>query len=304
MKRSPYWPDGVPTEISGYEKTLYELLEESAANYPDKVFTIFQGATKTFAEIKDYSDRIANYLVSKGLEKGDRAAIFLPNLPLYPAIYFGILKAGGICVTCNPLYTPGELNHQLKDSGAKWVFCMDHPQFYATTLEAIKGTDIKDENVVVCSIKNWLPPIKRVLGSILKKIPKAKEYNPNNVFLDDIIKNTKPIKKFADIDPSEDPAVIIYTGGTTGLPKGAILTHTNLVFDVMALEEYVRLPHENGGPPEKLRRGGYHCYLGVLPWYHSFGMTVCMLAACGGGSRVICVPDPRAGNPPFTEVLK
>lgn len=304
MKRSPYWPDGVPTEISGYKRPVFDLIDQSAKEFPNKVYTIFQGAKKTFKQVKDYSDRIANFLRQKGLEKGDRVAIFLPNIPQYPCIFFGILRARGICVTCNPLYTPGELKHQLQDSGAKWVFCMDHPQFYKTTLEAIEDTDVGDNNVVICNIKSWLPPLKGFLGSILNKIPKAESHRDSHVFLDDILKNTPPIDKNEDIDPEVDPAIIIYTGGTTGLPKGAVLTHINLVFDVMALEQYVRIPHEPGAKAEPPRRGGYHCYLGVLPWYHSFGMTVCMLASCGSGSRLICIPDPRAGNPPFTEVLR
>jgi long-chain acyl-CoA synthetase len=114
----------------------------------------------------------------------------------------------------------------------------------------------------------------------------------------------KPEPPKVSIDPVEDLALIIYTGGTTGKPKGAALSHTNFYYDLKALEEWGRLVHEKGGKPEKLRKGGFHTYLGVLPWYHSFGLTVCMLSACASGSKLICVPDPRAGNPPFTEVLK
>jgi len=98
--------------------------------------------------------------------------------------------------------------------------------------------------------------------------------------------------------------VIIYTGGTTGVPKGAALTHANFYSNLMALDEWGRLPHEPREKPEKFQRGGFHTCLGVLPWYHSFGMTVAMLHACFIGGRLICIPDPRAGNPPFTEVLK
>nr|MBL0714538.1 AMP-binding protein [Desulfobacterales bacterium] len=99
-------------------------------------------------------------------------------------------------------------------------------------------------------------------------------------------------------------AVIIYTGGTTGVPKGAALTHANLLFDVLALDQWMRIVHEPGGKPERLRRGGFHCFLGVLPMYHSFGMTIVMAWSCLTASSLVCIPDPRAGNPPFTEVLK
>jgi len=296
------WPKGVPFEISGYDKPLYTILDEAAGQYPDQVYTIFNDATRTYGQVKDTADRIADFLVSKGIQKGDRVAIFLPNLPHYPAIFFGILKAGAVCVTCNPVYTASELNYQLGDAGAKMVFCMDHPQFYPTTVNAIKNTDV--ENVVVCGVKSYLPWIKGFLGGLLGKLPKADSYLPEHLFFDDVVASAKPQPPIVDIDPLNDLALIIYTGGTTGRPKGAALTHANFYHNVMALDEYGRLPHEPDGPPEKIRRGGFNTYLGVLPWYHSFGLTVAMLSACYSGSKLICIPDPRAGDPPFTEVLK
>ncbi|MFH1091571.1 MAG: long-chain fatty acid--CoA ligase [Pseudomonadota bacterium] len=298
----PKWPEGVPYELSGYEKPVYTLLDEAARDYPDQVYTIFNDGVRTFAQVKDTADRIAYFLASRGIGKGDRVAIFLPNLPHYPAIFFGILKAGAVCVTCNPLYTAHELNYQLSDAGAKAVFCMDHPQFYPTTVQAIKDTAVK--TVVVCNVKSYLPKLKGFLGGLLGKIPKAGSYQPGHLFFDDVVAAAEPRPPQVELDPTQDLAVVIYTGGTTGVPKGAALPHSNFVFNVMALEEWGRLPHTPGGEPEKLRKGGFHCYLGVLPWYHSFGMTVCLLAACGSGSRMVCVPDPRAGKPPFTEVLK
>lgn len=296
------WPEGVSHEVSDYIKSLPTILDESARDYPNNVYTIFNGATRTFAQVKDTADRIANYLASRGINKGDKVAIFLPNIPHYPEIYFGILKAGAVCVTCNPLYTPAELNYQLKDCEAKAVFCMDHPLFYPTTVEAIKNTAV--ETVTICSVKSYLPKITAILGSLLGKIPKAEKNDPGHLFFDDVISAAKPEPPAVDIDPEKDLALIIYTGGTTGVPKGASLTHTNFTYDLEALDEWGRLVHEPGAKPEKLRRGGFHTYLGVLPWYHSFGMTVAMLSACASGSKLICIPDPRAGDPPFTEVLK
>jgi long-chain acyl-CoA synthetase len=299
---TPNWPEDVSHDISGYEKPLFSVLDESASKYPDQVYTVFNDATRTYTQVKDTADRIANFLASRGIQKGDRVAIFLPNLPHYPAIFFGILKAGAVCVTCNPLYKANELNYQLKDAGAKAVFCMDHPQFYPTAVEAIKGTDV--ETVVVCGVKSYLPPIKAFIGGLLGKIPKAGNYQPGHLFFDDVVAGAKPEPPAIESNPTEDVALIIYTGGTTGVPKGAALTHSNLTYNLAAIDEWGRLPHESGGKPERLRHGGFHTYLGVLPWYHSFGMTVAMLSSCSQGSRLICIPDPRAGNPPFTEVLK
>ncbi len=296
------WPAGVSHVVSDYNRPLFDILDESARDYPDKVFTIFNGGTKTFAEVKNTADRIANFLVSNGIQKGDRVAIFLPNIPHYPAIFFGILKAGAVCVTCNPLYTSTELNYQLKDSGAKAVFCMDHELFYPTTAAAIKGTEIK--TTVICNVKTYLPKWKAILGSLLGKIPKADQHEPSHLFFDQIIESYQPKAPDLRIDPEKDLALIIYTGGTTGVPKGAALTHSNFAYDLRALEEWTRLPHGPGEKPEMIKQGGFHTFLGVLPWYHSFGMTTCMMTACGSANRLVCIPDPRAGDPPFSEVLK
>jgi long-chain acyl-CoA synthetase len=299
---TPYWPEGVKRNIDGFDRPLTELLDKTAERYPHHVFTIFGGATRTYSEVKSAADRVAAFLAGQGMVKGDRVVIYLPNLPHFPAIFFGILKAGGICVTCNPLYTASELHRQIDDSGATALFCMDHPTFYRTAVEAIGETTIK--TVVVCNVKSYLPKLKGFIGGLLGKIPKADRHEPGHFLFDDILARTEPTPPQVAIDAGSDLAVIIYTGGTTGVPKGAGLTHANLVFDVMALDEWGRIVHEPGAAPERFRPGGFHCYLGVLPWYHIFGLTCAMLSACGSGSRLICVPDPRAGDPPFTDVLE
>jgi len=296
------WPEGVARDISGYDKPLYSILDDAAEKYPAQVYTIFNDGMRTYSQVKAAADKIATFLVSRGIEKGDRVAIFLPNLPHYPEICFGILKAGAVCVTCNPIYTANELNYQLKDSGAKMVFCMDHPKFYPTTVDAIKNTEI--ETVIICGVKSYLPWIKGLLGGLLGKLPKAETYQPGHLFYDDILASTSPDPPAVEISPGEDIAVIIYTGGTTGLPKGAALTHSNFYYNLMALDEWGRFIHEPDGKPEKFRHGGFHTCLGVLPWYHIFGITVAMLHACFIGARLVCIPDPRAGSPPFSEVLK
>ncbi|MBW2609441.1 MAG: long-chain fatty acid--CoA ligase [Deltaproteobacteria bacterium] len=300
--RSPKWPEGVPFEIKGYERPLYSILDNAARDYTDATYTIFNGARRSFGQVKDTADRIANFLVSRGIKQGDRIAIFLPNLPHYPAIFFSILKAGGVCVTCNPLYKPSELNFQLQDSGTKAVFVMDHPQFYDTALQALEGTDV--DTVVICNIRSYLPAIKGFMGAILGKIPKADHHEPGHFKFDDIVRSSRPEPPVLDIDPLKDNALILYTGGTTGVPKGACLTHANLLSNVMTVEEWVQLPEKPGEKARKLRRGGMHTFLGVLPWYHAFGLNPCMLYSCITASRLVCIPNPRAGKPPFTDVLK
>lgn len=299
---TPYWPEGVARDVTGYDKPLFTVLDEAARAYPDKTYTLFNGAGRTYAQVKDTADRIANFLVSRGIRKGDRVAIFLPNLPHYAPLYFGILKAGAVGVTCNPLYTPSELNYQLNDSGARAVFCMDHPVFYPTAREAVKNTLV--ETVVICNVKSYLPPLKGFIGGLLGKIPKADSHAPSHLMFDDVVATARPEPPKLEIDALNDLALIIYTGGTTGLPKGAALTHSNFLYDLIAIDEWMRLVQDPGGKPEKIRRGGFHTFLGVLPWYHSFGMTTALLLSCFTGSRIVCVPDPRAGNPPFTGVLQ
>ena len=300
--KTAHWPEGVAHDVKDYKFPIFKLLDDSARDYPDNVFTVFNGASKTFSQVKDTADRIAFFLAQKGIGKGDKVAIFLPNLPHFPEILFGILKAGAVAVNCNPVYTPSELNLQLNDSGSKMVFCMDHPEFYPNTVKAIENTQVK--SVVVCNIKSYLPKLKGLLGSLLGKIPKADSHQPGHIMFDDMVAGSRPEPPKINIDPENDTAVMLYTGGTTGVPKGAELTHTNFTYDVTAGFEYIRLSHGQGKPAEQLYKGGFHTYLGVLPWYHSFGITVALLSAAGSGSRLICVPDPRAGNPPFTEVLK
>lgn len=298
----PKWPQGVPFEISDYEKPLFSLLDEAARVYPDKTYTIFAGATRTFSQVKGNADRVANFLASRGINREDRVAIFLPNLPHYVEIFFGILKAGAVAVTCNPLYKVSELHFQLRDSGAKVVFVMDHPDFYPTAVKAIQNTGL--ETVVICNVKSYLPALKGFLGSILGKIPKAPSREPGHLIFDDVIKSARPEPPALNINPTKDAALILYTGGTTGVPKGAVLTHTNLFSNVKAGQEWIRIPKNPGKPGEKIEKGGAHTYLGVLPWYHSFGLTLVMLMSCANASRLLCIPDPRAGDPPFTEVLK
>jgi long-chain acyl-CoA synthetase len=299
--QTPFWPQGVPHTLPEYRFPLFDLLDNAASKYPDNVFTIFQGASRTYAQVKDTANRIAGFLEAKGIGKGDKVAIFLPNLPHFPEILFGILKAGAVAVNCNPIYTAAELNHQLKDSESRMVFCMDHPQFYPNAVAAAKGTRV--ETIVVCNIKSYLPKLKGFLGGLLGKIPKAERIDPAHLMFDDVVATAAPHPPAVSIDPEQDTAIMLYTGGTTGLPKGAELVHTNFTSNVIACHEWGRMPHEEGGPLEKLRGGDFHCFLGVLPWYHSFGLTGVLLLSCMLGAKVVCIPDPRAGDPPFTTVL-
>ncbi|PIE63442.1 MAG: long-chain-fatty-acid--CoA ligase [Desulfobacter postgatei] len=299
---TPFWPEGVAHNVTGYHYPAFKLLDNSAARYPNQTFTIFNGAQKTFSQVKDTADRIAYFLAKKGIKKGDKVAILLPNLPHFPEIFFGIIKAGAVAMPCNPMYTATELKQQFDDSTAKMVFCMDHPTFYPNTVKAIEDTGV--QTVVVCNVKSYLPKWQGFLGGLLGKIPKASHHEPGHIMFDDMVAQSRPEPPDITIDPVNDTAVMLYTGGTTGIPKGVELVHINMTYQVVAIMEYLMLSHGEGKPKEKAYYGGYHCYLGILPWYHSFGISAGMLCAAGSGSRLVCIPDPRTGNPPFTDVLK
>jgi long-chain acyl-CoA synthetase len=289
------WPERVRKSLDYPEDPLFKILDNTAEKYGDKTYSIYSGIGHTYAEVKESADKIANYLVAQGLQKGDRVAIFLPNTPHYPQIFFGILKAGGVVVTCNPRYTSGELNFQLKDSGARFVFGFDHETFGPTTYEAVKGTDV--ERVVICSIKPFLPKVKAIIGGLLGKVPKSPYHEEGiTTFYDDIIAEYEAKAPDVSIDAKEDLGLILYTGGTTGTPKGAMLTHSNLYSNVMQMDEWIKLEGED-------LKYGEEVYIGALPWYHSYGLTLTMLTSAYQASAVICIPDPRGGDPPMTDLL-
>jgi long-chain acyl-CoA synthetase len=296
-ERSP----GTNQPITGCERPLFSLLDTAADEHPNAVYTIFNDGRRTYAQVRQAADRIAAFLHRQSILPGDRVAVVLPNLPHYPEIFFGILKAGGVCVPCDPLHTASELTHQLRGAEAKALFCMDHSGLYRIAVQALEGTGV--ETVVVCNVTTHLPRRKTVLGTLLKKIPRARDHDPDHFHYDQILADASAEPPTPAINPSEDPAVIIHTAGTTGKPKGATLTHANILFDILAMHEQTRLRQEPDGSPEPLHGGGQHCFLGALPWHHSLGLTLGLLMACHLTAGLVCVPDARAGMPPFTGLL-
>ncbi|MHA1935222.1 MAG: AMP-binding protein, partial [Candidatus Thorarchaeota archaeon] len=295
------WPETVKKSLDYPDEPLFAVLDNIAEKHGDAPSTLYSGLARTFAEVRDSADRIANFLTERGIGKGDKVAMFLPNAPHYPPIFFGILKTGATVVTCNPSYSTGELNYQLKDSGATAVFVFDHEKFGPVTYEAVKGTNV--ETIVMCNMKRFLPKIKAILGGLLGKIPKSPFYEEGiTYFYDDVVTNYEPKVPDVSIDAKEDLALILYTGGTTGTPKGTMLTHSNLYSNVVQFDEWVQLEPPGGGTPEKLKPGE-EVFVGALPWYHSYGLTLTMIASYYLGSSLICVPDPRAGDPPMSDLL-
>jgi long-chain acyl-CoA synthetase len=295
------WPETASPTLDYPEEPLFAMLDRAANKSGDLPYTVFMDKSQTFREVKEHSDRIANFLASKGIGPSNTVAIFLPNVPQFPAVFFGALKTGAKVVTCNPLYKPNELNFQLRDTDAEIVFVLDHPTFTPTCYEAIKGTKV--HTVVVCSIKSFLSKPKAFLGGLLGKIPKSPYYEDDKtLFYDDVLKKYEPKAPDVTIDP-KSTAVIIYTGGTTGTPKGAELSHYNLVSNVLQILEWVYLREEDGGGVGGVRYGE-EVNVGAIPWYHSYGLTLSLLNATWSAGQLVCIPDPRSGNPPLTDLLK
>ena len=297
---SEVWPVNAAKTIDYPEEPLFDMLDRAARKSGDLPYTVFMGKSQTFSEVKENSDRIANFLVSKGIKEGDRVAIFLPNVPHFPAAFFGALKTGAKVVTCNPLYKAGELNYQLRDTEAQIVFVLDHPTFTPTAYEAIKGTDV--HTVVICSVKPFLSKAKALIGGLLGKVPKSSFYEEDKtVFYEDILAEYEPSPPKVNIDP-KDTAVLIYTGGTTGTPKGAKLSHYNMTTNVLQIAEWVYLREEDVGRSGGVRYGD-EVYVGAVPWYHSYGITLTMLMSTWFAGQLVCIPDPRSGKPPLSELL-
>lgn len=294
------WPEGVPFEVDVPLKSVAHLLEDAARDYPDHPFLIFNNASYSYRCVDEIANQVGRFLQAHGIQKGDRVALFLPNLPHFPAVFFGALKIGAVCVTCNPSYSAPELHHQLHDSGARCLFALDHPTLYATACAALQNTAV--ETVVYCSAADFLPLPQRILGSLLGKIPHAKTYENGHIAFAAIRRTYPTGRPQVEINPVVDLALIQYTGGTTGIPKGAGITHSNIVSNVLTIHAWIR-PEDANGQPTQMITGG-ECVIGALPWFHAYGLIMSLLAGVCIASRVVCVPDPRAGTPPFTEILR
>ncbi len=261
-------------------------MEEAFHKYADRVAYSFMGKEITFAQTESLSNAFATYLQSLGLVKGDRVAIMMPNVPQYPVAVAAVLRAGFVVVNVNPLYTPRELEHQLKDSGAKAIVIIEN---FANTLEqCIAHTPIK--HVVLCAMGDQLGLLKGtlvnyVVRNIKKMVP---AYNlPAAVrFNDAVAQGSRGTFKKPDIKP-DDIALLQYTGGTTGVSKGAILLHRNVIANVLQSEAW------NDPVMQTVPAGEQPTSICALPLYHIFAFTVNMMLSMRTGGKTILIPNPR-----------
>ena len=286
MAKKPWfkhYDEGVKQTLEYPPEPLYYFLEESARKYPDRACTVFKGAVISYKEMNDLTDRIAAAITDLGIKKGDRVGIFMPNTPQFVMVYFGILKAGGVVVATNPLYTPPEIEHQANDAGFELMFVMSN--FYKTIKKAQPKTKIK--KMVVTNIKETLPPITRVLFTLAKEKKGGfrVDLDEGDIWFQDLIAKYKPEdRKMIKVTP-EDTAIFQYSGGTTGISKGAIAMHKNLVANTLQIMNWM----------PNLIPGG-EILLMAIPLFHVYGMVAGMSFSLASGTTMIMVPNARDLN--------
>ena len=281
------YPQGVPADIDPTQyASLVALMDEAFRQYADRVAYSFMGKDISFAQTDALSRAFAAYLQGQGLVKGDRVAIMMPNVPQYPVVVAAVLRAGFVVVNVNPLYTPRELEHQLKDSGSKAIVIIEN---FASTLQScIANTPVK--HVVLCAMGDQLGFLKGMLVNyVVRNVKKlVPEYSlPGAVrFNDAIAKGQRGTFKPVDIKP-DDIALLQYTGGTTGVSKGAVLLHRNVIANVLQAEAW------NEPVMKSLPAGEQPTSICALPLYHIFAFTVNMMLGMRTGGKVILIPNPR-----------
>ncbi|SCK61669.1 long-chain acyl-CoA synthetase [Variovorax sp. HW608] len=281
------YPQGVPADIdASHYSSLVGLMEESFTRYADRTAYSFMGKDVSYAEVDRQSRAFAAYLQGIGLAKGDRVAVMMPNCPQYPISVAGLLRAGLILVNVNPLYTPRELEHQLKDSGAKAIVLMEN--FGTTLQQCLAHTPVK--HIVLASMGDrlgWLKGaiVNYVVRNVKKMVP---AYSlPGAVRFNDALEKGATRKLQAPAIGPDDVAVLQYTGGTTGVSKGAVLLHRNVIANVLQSEAW------NDPVMQKVPQGEQPTSVCALPLYHIFAFTVGMMLSMRTGGKLILIPNPR-----------
>ena len=282
-----HYPAGVPAEIDVAQYgSLVELLEESFAKHRAAAAYRFMGKTIGFAQVDEQSRAMAAYLQNLALERGDRVAIMMPNVPQYPVAVAAILRAGLVVVNVNPLYTPRELEHQLKDSGAKAIFIVEN---FAATLQQVMA-NVPTRQVIVTALGDLLGfPKSAIVNTVVRRVKKMVPpfHLPGAVRFNDALaigrgKAFRPVQTGPD-----DIAVLQYTGGTTGVSKGAVLLHRNLVANILQAEAWYQ------PALKKIPKGEQIVTICALPLYHIFGFNTNMMLGMRMGGCNILIANPR-----------
>ncbi|HSD35808.1 MAG TPA: long-chain fatty acid--CoA ligase [Alphaproteobacteria bacterium] len=275
------WLAGYPGNVDWHAeipvRPLYALLDEAVARYSERCCIDFLDKRYSYREIGELANRVAKGLRRLGVKRGTKVGLFLPNCPYAVIFYYGILKAGGTVVNFNPLYAERELIHQIEDSDTEIMVTLDLKALCGKLLPLVKKTGLK--TVIVCSMAAILPFPKNILFPVAKRKEIARFADGDRtVSFDEVVANDGAVVP-PEIDPRTEIALLQYTGGTTGVPKGAMLTHANAVANAMQLRLWAPAL---GGQAEKI--------LGVLPLFHVFAMTVVMNHGLLLGAEMILLP--------------
>ncbi|MFZ4527186.1 MAG: long-chain fatty acid--CoA ligase [Undibacterium curvum] len=290
------YPEGIPADINVNQyQSLVQLLDESFKKFADRKAYACMGKFLTYAQLDSMSQQIAAWLQAQGLQKGARVAIMMPNVLQYPAVMAAILRAGYVVVNVNPLYTPRELEHQLTDSGAEAIFILEN---FATTLEQVLPRT-KVKHIVIASMGDLLGGLKGtivnfVVRNVKKMVPAFSL--PTAIRFNQML-SAAAGKRFqpASLQP-DDVAFLQYTGGTTGVSKGATLLHRNVVANILQNDAWLR-PSMSGHEDEA------KVIVCALPLYHIFALTVCSLLGTRIGAMNVLIPNPR-DIPGFVKELR
>lgn len=297
------WPEETPKEIEYQEISLGELLRDTANRYPDSEAVLFKGFRMTYKELDIMVVQFATGLAKLGIEKGDVVAIDMPNIPQYIIAHFAILRIGAISNPILPVNRYIEIVHQINDSNAKALIILDY--LYEEYLDGKDLTKMDSlETIILTELSEYLPKVKCIFGKLLGKIPTMKEWpekigNIGFMSFQEILKDKEDIDiSSVDIDIKNDPAVLIYTGGTTGIPKGVKTTHYNLIVNAQQIDYWASTQLKRMSDVEG--EGGM---LLVVPLAHSYGnigMTVAVLE----GWKNVLIPRPPENLSKLLEIVQ
>jgi long-chain acyl-CoA synthetase len=265
-----HYQPGVPATVEVPPKSVPQAFDEATDRAPERPAVVFYGRSISYRELRDATDRLAGALASLGIRKGDRIALYLLNSPQFIIAYFAALKCGATVTPISPVYTSHEVRYQLQDSGARAVICQD------ILYEKVAKSGAKLDFAVLTSVGEYLPALKRMFS----KKP-APPQGPNLHWLQDLLKNHPPQPPAVSIDPRADIAVLPYTGGTTGNPKGVMLTHYNLV-----------AAQAMGQATFSVFEQGKEVILAFLPFFHIYGQVVIMLNGLCQGNLLVLFTSP------------
>lgn len=277
------YPEEIPAELEFRKEPVQQYLVDAAKSFPEKTAIHFMGREMAYKELYDEALSFASYLQQIGISKGDRVAIMLANTPQAVISYFGILMAGGIVVQTNPLYTERELEYQMKDSGAKAIITLDI--LYPRASKVMPKTNL--QHIIVTAIKDYLPFPKNLVYPFIQKkqyglVVNVKHEGNTHLFKEIVKMKPKKLVEY-DFDFEEDVALLQYTGGTTGSPKGVMLTHRNLVANSSMCTAWLYKA-----------KPGEESVLGIVPFFHVYGMTIVMILSVMQAYKMIILPkfDP------------